>query len=339
MTSLRVGDRVEVRSAAEILATLDERGELESLPFMPEMLQFCGQQFTVDKVALKLCDTISRSGFRRMENAVHLTGVRCDGAAHGGCQAQCLIYWKTAWLKPVDTPSNPEPTPARVLPLLTVTSRGAAAPDGAETYRCQATELLRAAPYVLPVRDLRQYVRDVRAGNVGAWWALRAALIAIFNRFQDVSGQRLPRWLRFRGGRRWGFLKGTATRTPTARTDLQPGELVRIKPKREIMETLNADLLNRGMGFDVEMSRFCGRTARVSHRVDRIVDERTGRMLHMRNPCIVLEGIACEGAYSVNCPRSIHAYWRELWLERVDDGNGRVKEHHAGLNRTSGPQR
>src|SRR2546430_13197826 len=88
---LRVGDVVEVRSQAEILATLDENGELESLPFMPEMLQYCGKQLTVQKVAHKLCDTLTRSGIRRMDNAVHLGGVRCDGSAHGGCQAACLI--------------------------------------------------------------------------------------------------------------------------------------------------------------------------------------------------------------------------------------------------------
>ena len=46
---LCVGDLVEVRSADEIIATLDERGELENLPFMPEMLKFCGQRLTVDK--------------------------------------------------------------------------------------------------------------------------------------------------------------------------------------------------------------------------------------------------------------------------------------------------
>jgi len=38
-----------VRSAEEILAILDERGELESLPFM--MLPFCGRRPTVRKVA------------------------------------------------------------------------------------------------------------------------------------------------------------------------------------------------------------------------------------------------------------------------------------------------
>jgi len=73
---LRVGDLVEVRSVEEILATLDGKGELENLPFMPEMVRFCGQRMTVHKVAHKLCDTISRSGIRKMENSVHLAGAR-----------------------------------------------------------------------------------------------------------------------------------------------------------------------------------------------------------------------------------------------------------------------
>src|SRR5262245_56195067 len=108
-TRLRVGDLVEVRSAEEILATLDERGELDNLPFMPEMLRFCGKRLTVNKVAHKLCDTISQTGMHKMENAVHLTGARCDGASHGGCQAACLIYWKDAWLKKVEpgSPNSP----------------------------------------------------------------------------------------------------------------------------------------------------------------------------------------------------------------------------------------
>src|SRR6266545_4191212 len=78
---LRVGDVVEVRSPEEIRATLDENGELESLPFMPEMLKYCGRRMTVQKVAHKACDTLTRGGIRRMENAVHLTGARGAAAA------------------------------------------------------------------------------------------------------------------------------------------------------------------------------------------------------------------------------------------------------------------
>src|SRR6267142_1519493 len=48
---LRAGHWVEVRSADEILATLDDRGALDALPFMPEMLQYCGKRFRVFKRA------------------------------------------------------------------------------------------------------------------------------------------------------------------------------------------------------------------------------------------------------------------------------------------------
>ncbi|MBX6722220.1 MAG: hypothetical protein IRY92_03130, partial [Dactylosporangium sp.] len=140
---LRVGDVVEVRSAAEILATLDENGELESLPFMPEMLRYCGQRLTVYKVANKACDTLTGTGMRRMENAVHLAGVRCDGSGHGGCQAACLIYWKHAWLRKVDRPeAATAPAPAddgaedKLRGLLAIASRRPAAEDGTEVYRC-----------------------------------------------------------------------------------------------------------------------------------------------------------------------------------------------------------
>ena len=96
-----LGDLVEIRSAEEILAGLDSRGEHDSLQFMPEMLQYCGRTFRIDKIAGKTCDTVNWSGMREMRSTVHLADVRCDGQAHGGCQAGCLIYWKTSWLKPV----------------------------------------------------------------------------------------------------------------------------------------------------------------------------------------------------------------------------------------------
>ena len=63
---LRCGETVEVRSADEILRTLDDRGRLDALPFMPEMLRFCGRRFRVRKRAHKTCDTIHFAGGRRL---------------------------------------------------------------------------------------------------------------------------------------------------------------------------------------------------------------------------------------------------------------------------------
>src|SRR5689334_6986790 len=124
---LKVGDVVEVLSEAEILQTLDERGELDSLPFMPEMVRYCGRRMTVYKVAHKLCDTITHGGLRKMTQAVHLRefpndfGARCDGSAHDNCQQQCLIFWKHAWLRKVeDAATAPAPLSSepKLLPLL-----------------------------------------------------------------------------------------------------------------------------------------------------------------------------------------------------------------------------
>src|SRR5436190_18027606 len=86
----RAGDRVEVKSREEILATLDHEGALDKLPFMPEMLRYCGERLTVVASAHKTCDTVNKTGGRRMHDAVHLEGLRCEGSVHGGCQARCL---------------------------------------------------------------------------------------------------------------------------------------------------------------------------------------------------------------------------------------------------------
>ncbi len=149
-------------------------------------------------------------------------------------------------------------------------SRRPPAEDGTERYRCQATELLRAAPEPLPVRDVRQFVRDVRTGNVGVFWMIRAFLVTLYNHMQGISRRRLPPRLQFRGGRHWGYLKGTATETPTAQTNLQPGDLVRVKPKAAIGPTLNADLLNRGHGVRRRdgLGSVARRAGGASHRQD-----------------------------------------------------------------------
>lgn len=321
--NLRVGELVEVRSAAEIEATLDERGELDSLPFMPEMLAFCGRRMTVRKVAHKVCDMIGPGGLTRMERAVHLTGAQCDGSLHGGCQMECSLYWKEAWLKRVDADEPaPEHSDRRVLlPLLVKNSRKEPGPNGEERFSCQATEMRRAAPTPVPFKDGSQYVQDLRTGNAGILRTLRGIFFGLFNHYQHVSKRRLPRWLLLRRGMRWGWVEGLLTgRTPTGHLNLQPGELVRIRSKEEIMRTLDSGRLNRGMGFEEEMARYCGTTARVRARVERCMDEKTGELLHMKNPCIVLDDVVCKGVYMRNCPRQYVAFWREIWLERVEGG-------------------
>jgi hypothetical protein len=334
--NLKAGEWVEVRSREEILATLDERGRIDNLPFMPEMLQYCGRRFRVFKRADKTCDYINGWSLRRMTDAVHLEALRCDGAGHGGCEAACLLFWKEAWLKRT---SNGPPSPEASRPsgtavarhggLCTVDSIIAASQtrnaDGETIYSCQAMELRNFTSH-MSGWDPRQYVRDLKSGNLasglagdtraermlelmlGALQVARAIVVTLFNKVQ---------------GRRHGvpypFVGGTLTKTPVETTDLQPGELVQIRSKEEIMATLDKQNRNRGLWFDVEMVPYCGGIYRVLRRVNRIIDEKSGKMLNMKYSCIVLEGVVCKSDFHRLCPRAIYAYWRENWLRRAAD--------------------
>ena len=97
---MKPGTRVQLRSPAEILASLDETGSLDGLPFMPELLGFFGGSMRVAANTERLCDTIAPTAVRAIPETVLLDDLRCDGTAHGGCQAQCRLYWKEAWLRP-----------------------------------------------------------------------------------------------------------------------------------------------------------------------------------------------------------------------------------------------
>lgn len=322
---LRTDDWVEVRSADEVLTTLDERGCLDALPFMPEMLKYCGKRFQVYKSAHKTCDTIKDSNSRRMANAVHLVGLRCDGEAHGGCQARCLLFWKEAWLRRVSGPAlDSEPASVRPEPaakddnvrfdvarLARGTRHAASGAEEADAqYICQATKL-REATTPLHSWAPWQYFKDLTSRNVRLADLVRYLIIAGFNAVMRMHWR----------GRPYPYIRGLAgDKTPTVTLNLQPGELVQVRSKDEIMRTINRHNRNRGLSLDVEMMPYCGRTFRVLARVERIIDEKTGRMRNMRNACIILEGVTCGGCLSTNrlfCPRSIYPYWHEIWLKRV----------------------
>jgi hypothetical protein len=328
---LRAGELVEVKSVPEILATLDERGRLEALPFMPEMLKFAGTRMRVRARAFKGCDQIDHSGMHRMERAVHLEGARCDGQAHGGCQAGCLIYWKEGWLRRVDgaaadasAPAAQVEAPAEGCCTIETLER-ATRPEGAgpdeERFSCQATQFLEAAPTRIRAFDPRQYVEDLTTGNARLLPTLRGIAVRAFNKYQKLSMRLLPRRLWIHGGAYYPFIDGkvTAGRTPREVLDLEVGELVEVKSREEIFATLDRNQQNRGLRFDAEALRYCGRRARVARRVTKIIDDPTGKTIHIPGDCIVLEGFVCLADWHQNCPRAIDQYWREIWLRRVEE--------------------
>jgi hypothetical protein len=348
--NLRAGEWVEIRSKYEILSTLDKQGQFDGLPFMPEMFAFCGMRLRVYKRAHKTCDTVFPIRSRRMASAVHLE-TRCNGQAHGGCQANCLIFWKEIWLKRVDEATEgraPASFKPEVMPNGSTWTGGCSESDvlaatrepesprvSELVYRCQATRL----PYAttdLWHWDIRQYLEDYSSGNVGIGrilsgvvWISYYSLHYVLSKAGVGLGKIMP-WFYdkfhplWRGTpfpRRTGRIP-VGEPTPSRALNLQPGELVRVRSLGEILETLNTESKNRGLMFDQEMVPFCGKTYRVLQRVSKIINEQTGKMQEMKTPCIMLASVFCQSRYSkcrLLCPRSIPPYWREIWLERVSE--------------------
>jgi len=292
------GDLVQVRSEAEILATLDEKGTLDNLPFMPEMLKFSGKTFRVSAQAFKTC--VDDQEMRQFENTVFLEDARCDGNSHGGCGRACLIFWKEAWLQPgsLTTSSNG----FHIAKVCRADLESLAMADG--QFFCQSTEILRASR-PLPWWEPKQYLWDLKYNRISKWQLIQSLLIALYNKIAHLC--RL---------KSWRFVAGAAGDFRGQSLNLQPGELVRVKSLAQIKQTLDSAGKHQNLLFAPTMMSFCGQVLRVQDRVENIVLEATPRQRKIRDT-VLLEGATCDGVCHRLCPRQSFLFWRECWLERV----------------------
>jgi hypothetical protein len=293
------GDSVFVRQASEIFDSLDDRGCFEGLPFMPEMLRWCGRKFAVQRIANKACIQAESVFIGSMPRCVILQMAdRCDGSAHGGCQMGCKFLWRPEWLSPeaTEVPSYRDGE----LEVIRKQLLGLASVRNGH-FRCQATELVQIATRTSAF-ELGQYFNDIRSG---------------------IPVQQV---IRFLGGlaarkvtRKSESVSGTCHgRTPAAKLDLKVGDRVRVKSLSEICDTLDTKGCNRGLWFDAdEMAGFCEKELVVSRVLHRLIDEKSGNLRELKTPCVVLSESECSGVFRRFCSRGMLHFWREVWLTRA----------------------
>ena len=272
---------------------------------------------------MKLCDTIGSTGMYRMRNAVHLEGLRCDGQAHGGCQAGCLLYWKEAWLRRVPSDGRepagppPEPAPQRLLATLAAATRKAGrdlrrrgavlvpgdgiAPGGARARPFLGRQPVRAGRQVGQRQPARRRPRRRHRGVQrvpGPQPQVRAEATADPGRSTVALHRREAR-----------EDPGRQARPATRGTG-------RVRSKEEISARSTATTATA----DCRSTRRCCGTAgrgqgatagRPDHR--RAHRQAAAAAASLHRP----RGRHLPRRLQPYCPRSNYPYWREIWLERV----------------------
>jgi hypothetical protein len=321
---LRSGDWVQIKSPREIAETLDAEGELENLPFMPEMVGFCGQRMRVVRRAEKTCIEYPGGGYKIREflnnNTFVLEGARCSGDAHDGCQRACAIFWKNGWFRKLENGEASSPIDSSGIDDLRLKLKTMAS---SSRYICQSTELSKATQPLTRGRILAKCIDEIRSGSRGI---LEMTSLVVAPMWRKAT-RKLPR----------KRLAGTLKRTPAGVLGLQPGEWVTIRPASEIATTLDNKGRNRGLSCDYGMSNHSGKTFRVRHRLDRMISEPTGEMRKVE-ATVVLEGLNCTCANVVGgCPRQDFIYWREIWLKRLNaaPNSSSTKSPEQNLNKES----
>ena len=100
--------------------------------------------------------------------------------------------------------------------------------------------------------------------------------------------------------------------------NLEPGELVEVRPVEEILALLDNNRKYKGLLWMTGMRKFCGNRYRVLKRVEKILLESNGELRKMRNT-VLLDGVMCDGDEFSGCNRSCFHFWREAWLRRISE--------------------
>ena len=113
--------------------------------------------------------------------------------------------------------------------------------------------------------------------------------------------------------------------------------MVRTKDYREILETLDEEWKNRGLYFDAEMVPYTDGEYKVLKRVNRIIDEKTGKMLTFKNGCLILDEVVCQARYA-KCRKLCPACLLSL-LARDLGGACCVARQHLGTEARAAHER
>jgi len=257
----------------------------------------------------RLFDYRKTRRMRHMDDAVLLVGAVCDGSRHGGCEAACHTIWRPAWLRRVERSDSTAGAPAssnRSDPVkdTAVLQFGTQAPR----YTCQLTRLHDASQPIGRWRAI-DFLRPLIAGNVAPAAFVVGWLTYLFNKVQQLrQGVGFP-----------AFEVAPKDAEERGENRLKAGDQVVVRSSAEIRATLNDQLSHRGLWFESDMLKHCGRRCCVQAEVRKLIDIVTGEMRTMKTPAYILHDVHFSGERQLFNAQYEPLFWRGVWLRRAED--------------------
>ncbi len=110
-------------------------------------------------------------------------------------------------------------------------------------------------------------------------------------------------------------------RSAASSRGLRAGDWVQVRTLAEIASTLDQDGALGGLPFMPEMAGWCGRTAQVARRIDKLHDWIGKTGLRRVRSTVQLVDIRCDGSAHQGCQANCHIRWNESWLVRTTRPN------------------
>ena len=99
---LQPGERVRIRSRAEIEQSVNQWNELKGCGFMEEMWPYCGTEQVVFKRVERFMDEATYT-MRKSRGLILLKDMYCKGTIDfGRCDRSCFFFWREEWLERIE---------------------------------------------------------------------------------------------------------------------------------------------------------------------------------------------------------------------------------------------
>jgi hypothetical protein len=302
-----VGDTVRILDIEKIQQTLGEDSMLDGCLMTEQMYLHCGQLHTIVKVVDNIFLEQDNRMYRTKASLYALDKLYCNGICNESsnrCDKSCYLFWHENWLssdelnnksfKQVNNKNGDKDFVSNTgNNQYTVSGKQLRTDWDPNNKNCQLKHIRKTTIKNSIFNCIYQYI-------VHSITNIKKYIVCFYRSFKNNK----------------------ATRPQSTYSDesvIYPGDIVKVKSKKEISSMLDSNRKYMGCFFMNEMYDCCEREYKVHNKIDFFFDETKNKMCKCSN-IFLLEDSTCSGKrklYMQKCNRGCYFFWNKDWLVKA----------------------